>query len=345
MSLSANDKIAVYSFTNHDDLEIRTEVFAGTEVIPAITGYDVDDFDRDGYGVDGEPQKILTNKILLSRDIIDNSYVWVSLNGTVLAGGVDFRINEDDANELLILKPHTFTSSDRIVVTYFSEVTALDTIAFRIFKDMMHRHHYRRIADSGSTTLTQALNITDTHVYVADASKLPNPDPANNKPGVVFIDGERLIYWVRDTNDNFLTRLFRGTMGTGAKTSYPTGTKLTDATVNQALPQTDTFTLKTFVGDGSTTAFDLGFNTTSTREFEVILGGSVLEQDAWTISSGSATLTLNTAPANGRLLRVLRKTGKLFYTAGSGTASDGVSLTRNTSDTAKFLRKGTTDLP
>jgi hypothetical protein len=345
VSLSANDKIAVYSFTNHDDLEIRTEVFAGIEVIPSITGYDVDDFDRDGYDSDNQPQQIITNKILLSRDIIDNSYVWISLNGTVLVGGVDFRINEKDPNELLILKPHTFTSSDRIVVTYFSEITALDTIAFRIFKDMMNRHHYRRIADSGATTLTQALNITDTHVYVADASKLPNPDPANNKPGVVFINGERLIYWVRDTNDNFLTRLFRGTMGTGAKTSYPTGTRLVDATVNQALPQTDTFTLKIFVGDGSTTAFDLGFNANSTREFEVVLGGSILEQDAWTISSGTSTLTLNTAPANGRILRVLRKQGQLFYTAGSGTASDGVSLTRNTSETAKFLREGTTDLP
>jgi hypothetical protein len=345
VSMSANDKIAVYSFTNHDDLEIRTEVFAGTEVIPAITGYDVDDYDRDGYDTDNQPQQIITNKILLSRDIIDNSYVWMSLNGTVLVGGVDFRINENDPNELLILKSHTFTASDRIVVTYFSEVTSLDTIAFRIFKDMMNRHHYRRIADSGATTLTQALNITDTHVYVADASKLPNPDPTNNRPGVVFIDGERLIYWVRDTNGNFLTRLFRGTMGTGAKTSYPTGTKLVDATVNQALPQRDTFTLKTFVGDGSTTAFALGFNATSTREFEVVLGGSVLEQDAWTIASGTSTLTLNTAPVSGRLLRVLRKTGHIFYTAGSGTASDGVSLTRNTSETARFLRKGTTDLP
>jgi hypothetical protein len=345
VSMSANDKIAVYSFTNHDDLEIRTEVFAGTEVIPSITGYDVDDYDRDGYDSDNQPQQIITNKILLSRDIIDNSYVWMSLNGTVLVGGVDFRINENDPNELLILKPHTFTSSDRIVVTYFSEVTALDTIAFRIFKDMMNRHHYRRIADSGTTTLTQALNITDTHVYVADASKLPNPDPTINRPGVVFINGERMIYWVRDTNGNFLTRLFRGTMGTGAKTTYPTGTRLVDATANQALPQTDTFTLKTFVGDGSSTAFDLGFSATSTREFEVVLGGSLLEQDAWTISSGTSTLTLNTAPPSGRVLRVLRKTGHIFYTAGPDTASDGVSLTRNTSDTARFLRKGTTDLP
>jgi hypothetical protein len=54
---------------------------------------------------------------------------------------------------------------------------------------------YLRISTSNSTTLTSTLSITDSEIYVADATKLSTPDVANARPGVVFINGERITYY------------------------------------------------------------------------------------------------------------------------------------------------------
>ena len=70
-----------------------------------------------------------------------------------------------------------------------------DHLAFRLLNDMNQLSSSYRIARANITTLTSNLNLTDTSILVANASILPEPNPAQNQPGVVFINGEKIIYW------------------------------------------------------------------------------------------------------------------------------------------------------
>jgi hypothetical protein len=69
------------------------------------------------------------------------------------------------------------------------------TLAFRMFKQMAGNVSAYRIASANVTTLSSNLNLTDTVIGVANANLLPLPSVANNTPGVVFINGEKITYW------------------------------------------------------------------------------------------------------------------------------------------------------
>lgn len=70
-----------------------------------------------------------------------------------------------------------------------------DALGFRIFNDMNKNVNYYRISETNTTTLTNNLSLTDEVIYVADATKLPLPDRYYGFPGVIFINGEKIIYW------------------------------------------------------------------------------------------------------------------------------------------------------
>jgi hypothetical protein len=95
---------------------------------------------------------------------------------------------------------------------------------------------FRRIAASAITTLAEDLLLTDTVIYVDDASKLPTPGRVQGHPGVVYINGEKIIYWTIDYTANTLGQLRRGTWGTGAATVHTAGSKVTDASAVQKMP-------------------------------------------------------------------------------------------------------------
>lgn len=85
-------------------------------------------------------------------------------------------------------------------------------LGFRIFDDLNQNESYYRI--SSTTTLANTLSLTDSNVYVVDASILPVPDPKHTLPGVVFINGEKIIYYERDLVNNRLGQIRRGADGT-----------------------------------------------------------------------------------------------------------------------------------
>jgi hypothetical protein len=70
-----------------------------------------------------------------------------------------------------------------------------ETIAFRLFDNMSGIQYSQRIASANITTLTSNLNINDTSISVANASLLPLPNPSQHTPGVIVINGEKIIYW------------------------------------------------------------------------------------------------------------------------------------------------------
>ena len=65
-------------------------------------------------------------------------------------------------------------------------------------------------------------------------------------------------------------------------------------------------------GDGSTATFDLDFTPSSNDEITVLEGGSVTT--AYTLASDSTrSITFDTAPDVGVAIRVVRKTGSVWY--------------------------------
>jgi hypothetical protein len=59
---------------------------------------------------------------------------------------------------------------------------------------------------------------TDDIIYVVNANALSEPNLVTGRLGVITINGERIMYRVRDIANNTLSELYRGTAGTGAAT-------------------------------------------------------------------------------------------------------------------------------
>jgi len=73
-------------------------------------------------------------------------------------------------------------------------------------------------------------------IHVADVSALPIPSLLLRKPGVIYINGERITYYTIDSVTNTLGQLRRGVAGTGIGAEYPVGAKVSDISVEQQLP-------------------------------------------------------------------------------------------------------------
>ena len=255
-------------------------------------------------------------------------------------------------NNKIFIPRASYSNTDTIVVTSITTTKTQEAIGYRIFKDMINRTHYKRLSDANNTTLSQDLKITDNKIHVTDASVLPTPNPQSNIPGIVFINKERITYFIKNDTENTLEQIMRGTLGTGAVDTHASGTTVTDAGESQTIPgYSDTTTVCTHIADGSTSTFAL-FNADSTSfvprsdgsDVTVFVGG-VKQTSGFTFDGSSATITFTTAPTNGRRVEVVRKTGRVWVNQGTSTAGDGTGLQGATGPEATFLLNSPTKLP
>ncbi len=308
---------------------------------------------RVGYDQALQIEQQESNTYTMSNIISNTNYLWVTYNGERLIQGVDFSV-EDDSKTITIPAPRFVTdgsSVDRVVVTAISTDKLAPATGFRIFKDIMDRYHYKRIAKANITELSSPLLISDTTISVRDGSVLATP--STTYPGVVFIDKERIEYSTKDGNT--LSNIRRGTLGTGAKANYPSGTEVVDASANQTIPNSgDAITTDTYTGDGSTTFFDLTTQPAEADELTVFVGGIRLRRlndDSsanYTIGGDSARgITFTTAPTSGRTIKIQHKTGQIWYDQGTDPASatNSKGMQNATSVPAKFLLDGESRLP
>lgn len=86
------------------------------------------------------------------------------------------------------------------------------TVIYRTHKDMFGGAEFIRVNLSNATTLSANVDVKDDVISVVDASILPKP--RENTPGVIWIESERIEYKSRDTVNNIITELTRGTRGT-----------------------------------------------------------------------------------------------------------------------------------
>lgn len=87
------------------------------------------------------------------------------------------------------------------------------TEGFTQFKDINDNRSTTSSLPTTVTKLARDLLITDANILVSDSSILGEPNPLLVIPGIVAINGERIVYYGK--NGNWLTNIRRGQGGTG----------------------------------------------------------------------------------------------------------------------------------
>ena len=157
----------------------------------------------------------------LNSPAIDDQYVWVIKNGVMLDPSVDYFVTTDKTRVKVI---GGLAEDDNIQTIHFSNTQLRNKFGWRQFKDILNRTHYKVLDGTKNIRLVKDLNWYDKDIQLENYESLPQPNINTKNPGVVFIDGERIEYFIKDGNK--LKQLRRGTMGTGVKESYTTGTEV-----------------------------------------------------------------------------------------------------------------------
>ena len=228
---------------------------------------------------------------------------------------------------------------------------------------MLNRTHYKRL-DAPEATLTKDLHYHDLRIEVDDTSKLPTPNKYTNVPGVIFINGERIEYLVKE--EKMLRQLRRGTLGTGVKDVNPAGTGIYDQGISKTIPYKDVTQIQEESTYG-TNRLDLNFTANTVNEFEIFVGGRRLDKNEKivfdptsaldspdgdfvlpadfrlenSIENGkivSSSIVLKEVPKENQKVVVVRKIGKIWQ-------EPGTELGETQNDIGYFLRAGTTALP
>jgi hypothetical protein len=336
----------VYTFTNHDVLDIHRisyDVISRSTLTPGTENFT-------------KYHALTAGKIVLQQPALGSEYVWVILNGNMLSPTVDYKLDPNGRIIHLVNEP---SENDIVDVIHFTAPISTPTIAWKQFKDILNRTHYKRVDNNQDIRLAQELRYDDLKVVVVEnAELLPNPDKRANKPGVIWIDGERIEYFAKTNNE--LRQLRRGTLGTGARPIYPPGTVIYGGGIDKNIPYKDETIVWSPVDpveDGQT-QFTLDFTPGSINEFEVFAAGKRLNKNAiqkfdptlaidspqgdvnipaeFSVNSNILTLT-EPMKANQKLI-VIRKIGKLW-------TDPGTPLKDVQNDIGNFLRGAISELP
>lgn len=340
------EKFTVYTFNKHDSMDferINYDVVSRTEV--NVNSEDFKEFKRLQGGL-----------IKLRYTAIDAQYVWLTIDGVLQTPSVDY-ILTDDRNYLRYKT--SFDDNSVIEIIQFSALGPVTPkFGFSQFKDILNRNIYKRLGDKAPLKLAIDLEITDKQIVLEDASTLSAPDKNSAIPGIIFVNGERIEYLIKQ--GNVLRQIQRGTLGTGAKTLHLAGSDVYNADNTQTAPYKDTTTIDEIIGDNSTQVFELGFTPNSVNEFEVFVGGKRLRKNAiqlfdatqdqdspeaditspaeFSVDGTTPFVTLLNKPGDGVKIQVVRRTGTLW-------TDHGESLNDAESLVARFFKAEKVELP
>ncbi len=276
----------------------------------------------------------------------------VTLNGEYLRPSLDFTVTTGTDNlSVLVLNLSILNAADVLAVTLFTNTVIPDSLNFRIFQDMLGNQKLLRFNTKNTTQLTVDVAVTDDIIYVADVSKLSEPNLTQGIFGQIIIGGERITYRERNTSNNSVSGLRRGTAGTGVYT-HSVDDNVSDVGSGEQLPTTyqqKTTTDKTNYGDGTTTRFTTSIvvptlldSTEFSESIAVTVGGTLLVPDTDYTVTGVDTLstevTLTVAPEANVEVWFSQVTANVMYAQGTNTASNGIPLQDQTTPAALFLK-------
>jgi hypothetical protein len=310
---------------------------------------------------------------------LSSSYVWVYKNGIRLTQEQDYYISLPRA---VIYLTESSEPSDLIKIVLFGSNIFRLPSAFEIHKDMLNFYHFKRFS-KGTVKLGKELAYYDTQIEVTDASELTEPIQSRNIPGIVYVNGERIEYMIKQ--GNILKQLRRGSAGTPIAEIHTINSDVTDVGANETLPYNETQDRIDFVSDGSSLLIgpldfvpavstrNTWYRSSIPNEFgpcdqlEVFAAGRRLRKDPIDVyqenngaSSPAADIKLeaefsvdgitgyvrltSVLPAGTRIT-IITRTGKTWYDRGETTASNGVTLLENNTSIANFIAQKSTSLP
>jgi hypothetical protein len=269
-------KVKVWQFTNHNILDIERKTYDVIARAPLTRG--TNDFST---------YTRLTNGLIkLINPAVDAQYIWVTLNGETLSPSVDYYVT-DDLQYIKIVRD--IEEDDVVDLMHFARPAVTQVFGFRQFKDMLNRTVYKRLDESSAVILAQDLNWYDQRIELVDGSNIPEPNKEKNIPGVLFINGERIEFFIKD--GNMLRQLRRGTRGTGTPEVNIAGTKGYEQGTEQTIPYKDQTRSQLLQSDGTTNIYTLDFVANSSNDVEVFVGGRRLRNNM--ISIFDPTLDLD----------------------------------------------------
>lgn len=369
-TIYAGDQFAITTWNDTAQQYIATLVFQGPSSSGAVVYEGYDDTLFSEGSINNEPGSfdfglgvvLENNDFFLGRPVSANR-LWVTLDGNRLSEGIDFTVE----GEYLILSSGVINLAQVLAVTEFTENLVPNAIGFRIFQDMRGVQATYRFTKATTTTLTQNLTATADIIYVDNAAALSEPDLTQGLFGVISINGERILYRVRDVANNTLSGLQRGTAGTGAA-SHAAGTDVYDFGNSNLMPAPyqDYVVSNSTMADGSTISFSAPDISTSTfsgtfdqfaRSLEVYVGG--IRQYAYNDTTATSQYRYNvvsgtpaeiefvvdygvnpplTQPPHGVEVTILQRRGVTWYAPGVNTPSNGIALQETNTIPARFLR-------
>ena len=234
-----SNNISVISINNHNMIDFKTVVyrakyFTGSNTVDE--GFDGQDVGLDTTGFDNN---IFNMKIdipfPLPEPVTNPADLWVTVNGDLRLPYIHYRL----VNNTHIIFDQAMADSDVIVLRVFARRAVNKAIEFRLFKDLQDSWEHLRINPKRTTRLTEDLYMTDRWIYVENIENLYDPDPSANNPGVIFVNGERIIYGVKDNHNSRVGNLRRGTAGTGTPELHKKGSVITEANAIERIPSGD----------------------------------------------------------------------------------------------------------
>ena len=235
ITLKAGDRINVMTFGNHDMIDLRTYVYSGDPSAQEIIdlGFDPATIGMDSLGFDNELASVKTGRTFeLPLSVNNLSDLYITINSKQMFPYLDYLLTSPTSIYFAV----PIAGSDIITVRIFAGTTNTSGSEFRIFKDLHDQNTYLRITDAATAYLTQDVYITDRWIYVDNINALSDPDPASNNPGVIIVNGERIIYGIKDVINKRLGNLRRSTGGTGGAEVHFTGSRVMDSGIHQQIP-------------------------------------------------------------------------------------------------------------
>ena len=347
VNVPTDGSLLVYQFSEHDVLGTERSTTNSIKRTSLVVG-------TDDWQVYAESSLGI---IRLNENILSENYIWIALNGELLSPTVDYKVR-DDLQSVQVLR--SINDGDVFDIIHYTSPVSTKRFGYRQFKDILNRTHYKRINSLTETILNKDLSYTDLRIEVVDGSILDEPNKALNLPGIIFINGERIEYFVKE--DNVIRQIRRGTLGTGVNTFVKAGATVSNQGAVETIPYKDKTIIQEFEGDGTATDFTLNFSAQyGVNQFEVFVGGKRLRKTTLekfnhlldqTSPAADETLPaefsvhgtddnilrLLNAPIDGQQIKVVRKVGTQWR-------EEGVALKESKTAISSFLRASTTKLP
>jgi len=260
-------ELKVITYNNHDDMLMRTERFRGNP----------------------------SRRYVISRPALDSNYVWVIVDGIPLVNHYDYEILDDSVTVEISDEFYHNETNEITIITFSSEKLASTILGYRIFHDIFHRTHFKRLSKENSTYLTRPLSVYDTEIHVDNADVLTSPDIEKNLPGVILVDGERIEFF--KVGSNVLSQLRRATLGTAPSFYSHENTKVIDQGSQQTVPYSERILKQTHYTLANSTTYyisTLSF-TTSTLATDYLgnpVSYSTVTNDGITLNEISTTTSI-----------------------------------------------------